>query len=65
MGFHIIVSSMGFAGDEEYEVIESETSNDAEKDKFEELTQQVSTHCADSFDTEKEAYNWMERNGYL
>ena len=62
--FHIIVSTMGFAGDDEHEVVEAENSDIAEKEKFEELIQNVGTFCAESFDTEEEAEDWMEENGY-
>ena len=55
---------MGFAGDDEHEVVEAENSDIAEKEKFEELIQNVETFCAESFDTEEEAEDWMEENGY-
>lgn len=58
--FNIIQSSMGFAGDEEIDIIEAETPGSAEEAKHEELSQQVEVCCIASFETEEEAEKHIE-----
>ena len=62
--FNIIESTMGFAGDDEVEIIEAETPDIAEIEKYEVLCEQVEATCIESFNTQEEADNWMEENGH-
>jgi len=58
--FHIIQSTMGFAGDEENDIIEAESAGIAEEEKLEELQQRLEAFCVESFETEEEAEQFIE-----
>lgn len=63
--FNIIQSTRGFAGDEEVEVVEANTGDQASFIVHDTLCENIEVYCIESFNTQEEADNYMEDNDYM
>jgi len=62
--FYIVTGSMGLAGDETYEIVSANNEDQACKEVYEELAQNISAFAEEEFETIEEAEVYMEENGY-